>query len=201
MEGREPLLAPLQQTDSRTAMGRGLPPRRRAIMLEKDQGSANSRRSSPGSGASTPLRDAFEPLPPVDRPSLQLNQPAGTLPTAFTWPSSAATLPRAAWLPGSAKLAPSFAAANKWAGDSTGISRESPLAALWNTLHSNLKHIAQSIPPTRRRLGSDGLLPQSRANQREAQRPPLARRSPRLSQPPAKGEGQSSRSGSGIGPH
>lgn len=84
MKGREPLLAPLQQTDPRTAMVRNLPPRRKAIMLDTDQGSANSRKSSPGVELSIPLRDAFEPLPPVDRPSVQLNQPAPTLPTAYS---------------------------------------------------------------------------------------------------------------------
>lgn len=53
---RKPLLAPLQQTNPRPSVGRNLPPRPRAIMLDMDQGSANSRRSSPGSGASTLLR-------------------------------------------------------------------------------------------------------------------------------------------------
>ena len=46
----------------------------------RDQGSANSRRSSPGSGASTPLRDAFDSSPPARLPSIQLNHSAPALP-------------------------------------------------------------------------------------------------------------------------
>ncbi len=72
MEGREPLLASLQETDPRTAMGRGLPPRRTTIMLMKDQGSANSRRSSPGSGVilSAPGRlGIVTSCPPALRPA------------------------------------------------------------------------------------------------------------------------------------
>ncbi len=80
MNRRKPLLAPFQEADSRTAMGRDLPPRRRAIMLDIDQGSANSRRSSPGSGDSPPLRDAFDWSPPVRVPSLQPNHPAAVVP-------------------------------------------------------------------------------------------------------------------------
>jgi len=68
MTGRKPLLAALQQTNPRPTMARGLSPRQRAIMLDMDQGSANSRRSSPGSGASTPLRDALDWSPPVRLP-------------------------------------------------------------------------------------------------------------------------------------
>jgi len=91
----------LQETNPRTAMGRDLPPRRRAIMLDRDQGSANSRRSSPGSGASTPLRDAFNWSPPARSPSLQLNHPAPALPlfSAVAHPPGShfpATHPRAA---------------------------------------------------------------------------------------------------------
>ena len=79
MMGVEPLLAPLQETDPRAEMNGALPPRRRAIMLDKDQGSANSPRSSPGSGASTPLRDAFDWSPPGERPPSSLITP----PAAF----------------------------------------------------------------------------------------------------------------------
>ena len=74
MKGRKPLLAPLQKTDPRTAMDRGLPSRRTAIMLKMDHGSCCSRRSSPGAELPSPLRDASESLLPVHSPSVQLNQ-------------------------------------------------------------------------------------------------------------------------------
>jgi hypothetical protein len=73
MKGRKPLRAPLQQTDPRTAMDRDLPSRRTAIMLKKDHGSSYSRRSSPGVESPTPLRDAFESLPPAHPLLVQLN--------------------------------------------------------------------------------------------------------------------------------
>jgi hypothetical protein len=66
-----------------TAMG-GLPPRRSVIMLDMDQGSANSRRSSPGSGASSPLRDASCSSPPVGFPPVQHNQPDSAPPLVPT---------------------------------------------------------------------------------------------------------------------
>jgi hypothetical protein len=62
MRRREPLLAALQQTNPRAGVGRALPQRRRTIILDMDQGSANSHRSSPGSGASTPLAGRFVSL-------------------------------------------------------------------------------------------------------------------------------------------
>jgi hypothetical protein len=75
MMGRKPLLASLQQTDPRTAVAGGLPSRRRTIMLDPDQGSCCSRRSSPGVEPSTPLRDALlcGLLPAT--PSIQPNHP------------------------------------------------------------------------------------------------------------------------------
>ena len=80
MRGRKPLLAPLQETKPRTTMSRDLPPRRRAIMLDMDQGSANSRRSSPGSGASSPLRDALDWSLPARPLPVQLNHAVPALP-------------------------------------------------------------------------------------------------------------------------
>jgi hypothetical protein len=73
MKGRKPLLAPLQKTDPLTAMDRGLPSRRAAIMLKMDHGSCCSRRSSPGAELPTPLRDASRSSPPVYRLPVQLN--------------------------------------------------------------------------------------------------------------------------------
>ncbi len=51
-------------------------------MLDMDQGSANSRRSSPGSGAShlTPLRDALDWSPPAYPLLVQPNHASGDLP-------------------------------------------------------------------------------------------------------------------------
>jgi hypothetical protein len=80
MRRREPPFAPLQQTNPRATMAGDLPSRPRAIILDLDQGSANSRRSSPGSGASTPLRDALNRSPPVRFPSVQLNHHHPALP-------------------------------------------------------------------------------------------------------------------------
>ena len=53
----EPSLAPLQETNSRTATAGGLPSPPMAIMLNEDQGSCCSRRPSPGVERPTPLRD------------------------------------------------------------------------------------------------------------------------------------------------
>jgi len=93
MKGRKPLLAPLQQTDPRTAVTRDLPSRRRIIMLNQDQGSCCSRRSSPGVELLTPLRDALlclllpptlllqlNHLAPFSPPILPESTPPGTLP-------------------------------------------------------------------------------------------------------------------------
>jgi len=97
MKGRKPLLASLQQTDPRTAVTGDLPSRRRTIMLNQDQGSCRSRRSSPGVELSTPLRDALlcSLLPatlliqlnhpvPFSPPILPESTPPGTLPPRFT---------------------------------------------------------------------------------------------------------------------
>lgn len=119
MMRRKPLLAPLQQTDPRTAMGRGLPSRPSASMLKKDHGSCCSRRSSPGVELPTPLRDAFHSSPPAHLPSVHLNHPAPALPPLpaiwdcrITWLPLAAIRSRAARRTGAAKLAPYFAATN-----------------------------------------------------------------------------------------
>jgi hypothetical protein len=48
MRGRKPPLATLQQTNPRPSLDGDLRLRRRVIMLDRDQGSANSRRSSLG---------------------------------------------------------------------------------------------------------------------------------------------------------
>jgi hypothetical protein len=76
----EPLLTPLQKADPRTTMPWGLPSRRIAIMLKKDHGRVYSRRSSPGAELPTPLRDAFESLPPAHSLPVQLNHPAPNSP-------------------------------------------------------------------------------------------------------------------------
>jgi hypothetical protein len=77
---RKPLLTPLQKTNPRTAMPWGLPLRRSVIMLRKDHGRVYSRRSSPGAELPTPLRDAFESLPPAHALLVQLNHPNPTSP-------------------------------------------------------------------------------------------------------------------------
>jgi hypothetical protein len=84
----KPLLTPLQKTDPRTAMPRGLPSRRTAIMLKKDHGRICSRRSSPGVESPTPLRDAFESLPPAHPLLVQLNH---TDPTSPRFPLASPT--------------------------------------------------------------------------------------------------------------
>lgn len=82
MRRREPLLASLQQTNPRTGVSGSLRSRQRVIMLDMDQGSANSRRSSPGSGATilTPLRGVLDRLPPARPTSVQLNHTAAIPP-------------------------------------------------------------------------------------------------------------------------
>ena len=111
MKGREPPPTPLQQADPRTAMSRGLPPWPIGIMLNQDQGSPVSQRSSPGAELSTPRRDASCSSPPMGflRSSLITSQPPlhSSLPSLPPWPPLAATCPLSAWPPGPAKLAPS----------------------------------------------------------------------------------------------
>ena len=141
MRRRKPLLAPLQETNPRTTMGRDLP-----IAIEEqscwttDQGSANSRRSSPGSGASTPLRGALDrhlllvhprsslitPLP-LFHPFLAVALPPG--------PHFAAIHPRAAWPPDPAKLAPSFAATDTVRGLVRGADGFQPLQVAADRQH------------------------------------------------------------------
>ena len=103
MSRRKPLLAPLQQTNPCPTMGRNLQHARlrvrpRTIMLDMDQGSANSRRSSPGSGASTPLRDALNWSPPAGSPSVQPNHAARADPT-HSLRTRAATMTRLTYHP------------------------------------------------------------------------------------------------------
>lgn len=111
MKGREPPPTPLQQADPRTALSGGLPPRPIGIMLNQDQGSPVSQRSSPGAELSTPRRDASSSLPPVGylRSSLITSQPPfhSSRRPPSTWPPPAAIHPRSPWPPGPAKLAPS----------------------------------------------------------------------------------------------
>ncbi len=64
----------------RDLQGTRLRVRPTAIMLDTDQGSANSRRSSPGSGGSTPLRDALDWSPPAHALPVQRNHAALALP-------------------------------------------------------------------------------------------------------------------------
>ncbi len=107
MRGREPLLAPLQQTHpcptmSRNSQGTRLRVRPRAFMLDMDQGSANSQRSSPGSGDSTPLRDALDWSPPAGSPSVQPNHAAGVVPPIdhpVPWPPVSPRFPGARFGP------------------------------------------------------------------------------------------------------
>ena len=78
-----------------------------------DQGSANSRRSSPGSGASTPLRGALDRSPPARPPSVQLNHPAAALPThsgdsLLTWPPFRRDSCARALAPSSRETGPQF---------------------------------------------------------------------------------------------
>ena len=79
MMGVEPLLAPLQETDPRAEMNGALPPRRRAIMLNEDQGSCCSRRPTPGTESLAPFRDAID-SPLLCTPSVQPNQALPALP-------------------------------------------------------------------------------------------------------------------------
>jgi len=118
MMRRKPLLAPLQQTNPRTATNRALPRRRQAIMLDLDQGSANSQWSSPGSGGAYSAPGRLCWLTSCSSPSAQLNPrtSASPLPAAVATPPGpllAAMRLRAAPRAGAAKLAPSQAATNR----------------------------------------------------------------------------------------
>jgi hypothetical protein len=109
MKGK-PLLTPLQKTNPHTAMPRGLPSRRTAIMLKKDHGRICSRRSSPGAKSPTPLRDAFESLPPAHSLLVQLNHTDPTSPRFPLVSLTGSLLPLSGCTrlgpPGSEKLAP-----------------------------------------------------------------------------------------------
>jgi len=113
MRRRKPLLTSLQEANPCTSTDRYLWRRWRAIMLEMDQGSANSPRSSPGSGASKLLRSgAFLDCSflPVQPQSSVITPPPLFQPDWLLAPSFTATAARADWPPHPAKLAPSFAA-------------------------------------------------------------------------------------------
>jgi len=117
MMRRKPLLASLQQTNPPTATNRALPLRRHAIMLDMDQGSADSRWSSPGSGVAYSAPGRLCWLTSCSSPSAQLNPrtSASPLPAAVAilpGPLLAAIRLRAAPRAGAAKLAPSQAATN-----------------------------------------------------------------------------------------
>ena len=112
MKGRKPLLAPLQQTDPLPAVTGGLPSRRRTIMLNQDQGSCCSRRSSPGVELSTPLRDALLCSLLTDTTFVQLNHTTPLSPPILPAPTPSGPPPAAIYHnaprhPGPVKLAPS----------------------------------------------------------------------------------------------
>ena len=119
---RKPLPASLQETNPHRAWA-GTCRRGEEQSCWTRTREHNSRRSSPGSGASTPLRDAWDWSPPGRTPSVQLNHATGGLPPA---PSLAAVLApisprlrRTVWPPNPAKLAPSFAATDTLTPEST----------------------------------------------------------------------------------
>ena len=110
----KPSLAPLQETNPRTATAWALPHRHIAIMLDKDQGSCCSQRPSPGVELPTPRRDDLQSSPPAGFlhssiiTALTLLHPFSQSPSHAV--PFAAIRPRAVWPPDPAKLAPSFAA-------------------------------------------------------------------------------------------
>jgi hypothetical protein len=119
MSRRKPLLAPLQETNPRSADHRcpavpsgDLPSRWKIIMLNQDQGSCCSRRSSPGVELSTPLRDALLCSLLTDTTFVQLNHTTPLSPPILPAPTPPGPPPAAIHHnalrhPGPVKLAPS----------------------------------------------------------------------------------------------
>ena len=112
---RKPLLAPLQETNWRTAMSRDLRSYRRAIMLNDGPRERQLPKVKSRQRRSAPLRGVLDRSPPARPTSVQLNHATAVLPPVPVVAHPLAPIPprfirRAAWPPGPAKLAPFFAA-------------------------------------------------------------------------------------------